>query len=123
MFFDNGNLTSKANKSIPSDVTTYTYSVENQLVSVESGPLAVSYTYDGLGRRIEKNVNGTITRYVYDNEDIIAEYDGTNTLQAKYLYGPGIDEPLQMQRGGQTYWYHVDGLGSITAFINRNLTK
>ncbi len=112
---DNGNLTVKTNKTVPTDITNYTYDVENQLVQVTSPmPQVTSYTYDGLGRRIEKNVNGTITRYIYDNEDIIAEYDDTNTLQANYLHGPGVDEPLRMERGGQKYFYHTDGLGSIT---------
>ena len=115
---DNGNLITKTNKSNPSDIVTYTYNVENQLITVVHGPSTVDYKYDGLGRRIEKNVNGTITRYVYDNEDIIAEYDGSNTLQAKYLHGPGIDEPIRMERGGQNYFYHADGLGSITAITN-----
>jgi RHS repeat-associated protein len=55
-----------------------------------------------------------VFRYVYDNEDIILEYDGTNTLQASYTHGPGIDEPLIMERGGQSFFYHTDGLGSIT---------
>ena len=120
---DNGNLITKTNKSNPTEVTTYSYDIENQLIQV-TGPTSqvTNYIYDGLGRRIEKNVNGTITRYVYDNEDIIAEYDGSNTLQAKYLHGPGIDEPLRMERGGQNYFYHADGLGSITVITNSSGT-
>jgi YD repeat-containing protein len=50
-----------------------------------------TYRYDGLGRRIEKVANGQTKRYVYDGEDILLEYDGANTLQAKYTHGPGID--------------------------------
>ncbi|MBI4356064.1 MAG: hypothetical protein HY597_06430 [Candidatus Omnitrophica bacterium] len=80
--------------------------------------MTATYAYDALGRRIEKNVNGAITRYVYDQEDILAEYDGTNTLQAKYTHGPGIDEPLIMERGSQAFFYHTDGLGSITAITD-----
>jgi YD repeat-containing protein len=108
-----------ANRLLDDGAYTYTYNIENQLIRVSgSSGNQVDYVYDGLGRRIEKDVNGAITRYVYDNEDIIAEYDGSNTLQAKYLHGPGIDEPLRMERGGQKYWYHADGLGSITAITN-----
>jgi len=62
-------------------------------------------------------VNGTITKYVYDNEDIIAEYDGNNQLIASYTHGPGIDEPISMTNG-QTYYYHADALGSIIAITN-----
>jgi RHS repeat-associated protein len=76
--------------------------------------MTVTYRYDGLGRRIEKNVNGVITRYVYDKEDILSEFNGSNSLIAKYTHGVGIDEPLIMERGGLSHFYQMDGLGSIT---------
>jgi RHS repeat-associated protein len=72
-----------------------------------------------LGRRIEKNVDGKITRYVYDNEDIILEYDGEGNLIAKYIHGPGIDEPIRMIRN-QVYYYIADALGSIKALVDRD---
>jgi RHS repeat-associated protein len=55
-----------------------------------------------------------ITRYLYNGSDPIAEYDGSGALQAKYLHGPGLGEPLAMVRGSNVYWYHGDGLGSVT---------
>jgi len=114
----NGNLTQKRNK-VNAEVTIYTYDAENKLIQVTNPQLQIlSYKYDGLGRRIEKNVNGTITRYVYDKEDILLEYDGANNLVARYTHGPGIDEPLIMERGGQSYYYHADGLGSITTLTD-----
>jgi RHS repeat-associated protein len=76
-----------------------------------------NYKYDGLGRRVEKeviSVGTTVTRYVYDNEDILLELDGSNTILARYTHGPGIDEPLIMEKGGQGFFYQADGLGSIT---------
>jgi RHS repeat-associated protein len=96
-----------------------THDAENQLVSVISDQGSViRYRYDGLGRRIEKNVNGKITRYVYDNEDIILEYDGEGNLIAKYIHGPGIDEPLMMERDGKIYYFIPDALGSIRALVD-----
>jgi len=110
----NGNLTSKTDKNT-SEVTTYTYDPEDQLVRIDfPDSTFAEYAYDGLGRRIEKDVSGAITRYVYDNEDILLEFDGFNVLQASYTHGPGIDEPLIMERAGQSFYYHTDGLGSIT---------
>jgi len=50
------------------------------------------------GRRIAKVVNGASTRFVYDNEDIVAEVDGTGGVPALYIHGPGIDEPLAIGR-------------------------
>jgi YD repeat-containing protein len=71
----NGNLIKKVDKAT-GKTTTYQYDAENQLISVisEQGSV-ISYKYDGLGRRIEKDVDGKITRYVYDNEDILLEYN------------------------------------------------
>ncbi len=35
-----------------------------------------------------------------------------------YVYGDSIDEVLTMTRGGSTYYYHYDGLGSVTDLTN-----
>jgi len=116
----NGNLTQKTFK-VSGNHTDYRYDAENRLIKVEefaagaTTPGAVSsYRYDGLGRRIEKVGNGMTRRYVYDAEDILLEYDGANALLARYTHGPGIDEPLTMTRGGVNYFYHQDGLGTVT---------
>ncbi|MFQ5857789.1 MAG: RHS repeat-associated core domain-containing protein [Anaerolineae bacterium] len=120
----NGNLGEQVSKAT-GERTVYTYNVENQLIRVEkftvagglSPVLTADYRYDPLGRRIEKAVTQagttTVTRYVYDNEDILLEFDGSNVVQARYTHGPGIDEPLIMLRGGQSFFYHADGLGSV----------
>jgi RHS repeat-associated protein len=84
--------------------------------------MSASYKYDPLGRRIEKNINETITKYLYDKEDIIAAYDGNNQLVAHYIHGPGIDEPIAMVRNSQSYFYHLDGLGSVTGITDTNGT-
>ncbi len=126
---DNGNLTSKEAKvtgacGAAGQLTEYDYDPENQLIEVRvNGTPVGSYRYDGLGRRIEKDASGAVTRYIYDNEDLLLEFDGANTLIARYTHGPGIDEPLIMERDLDTsgtfevteqFFYHVDGLGSVT---------
>ena len=117
---ENGNLIRKTLLAT-GNFTQYTYDAENRLTKVEefaagaSTPAAIStYRYDGLGRRIEKVGNGITRRYVYDGEDILLEYDGSNVLQARYTHGPGIDEPIAVTKGGSTFFYHQDGLGSVT---------
>ncbi len=123
----NGNLTSKTAKvagACTGGVTTYTYDAQDQLTRIDFPDLTfAAYRYDGLGRRIEKDVNGNTIRYVYDGSDILLEYDGSNALLARYTHGPDIDDPLMLERDldssgtfelTETFFYQIDGLGSIT---------
>lgn len=117
---DNGNLTRKTLLAT-GNFTSYTYDAENRLTKVEEfaagNPTASAtstYRYDGLGRRIEKVANGQTKRYVYDGEDILLEYDGANVLQARYTHGPSFDEPIAVTKESSTYFYHQDGLGTVT---------
>lgn len=57
---------------------------------------------------------------MYDNEDILLELDGSNNITARYTHGPGIDEPLILEKGGASFFYHADGLGSITEITNNS---
>ena len=112
----NGNLETKTSKAVPTDVTTYNWDAQDQLIQIDfPDSTASGYKYDGLGRRIEKNMNGTITRYVYDGTDILLEYDGTNTFLSRYSHGDQIDQPLAVQRAGVGFFYYQsDHQGSIT---------
>ncbi|MDO8446578.1 MAG: RHS repeat-associated core domain-containing protein [Deltaproteobacteria bacterium] len=119
----NGNLTAKIDGTT---IYSYSYDYENRLTKViktESSATTTSeYKYDPFGRRIEKKVTEsgttTTTKYVYDNEDIILEYDGSNSTGNRYIHGPGIDEPLAVINGKNTYYYHADALGSIVALTD-----
>ena len=112
----NGNLETKTSIATPTDVTTYHWDFQDQLTQIDfPDATSTTYKYDGLGRRIEKNVNGTITRYIYDGEDIVLEYDGTNTFVARYSHGDQTDQPLAVQRAGLGFFYYQsDHQGSIT---------
>ena len=125
----NGNLTQQTDQTDPTQVTRYTYDVENQLTRIDfAGGSMAQYRYDGLGRRIEKDVRGTVLRYVYDNEDLLLTMDGANALQAGLIHGPGIDAPLlllpdadrdgTLAHGEPTRRLLTDGLGSITAVVD-----
>lgn len=125
---DNGNLTRKT-LLVTGNYTQYTYDAENRLTQVQEfgagNPTAITtstYRYDGLGRRIEKVANGQTKRYIYDGEDILLEYDGSNALLARYTHGPGIDEPIAVTKAGSTFYYHQDGLGTVTELTDTNGT-
>jgi RHS repeat-associated protein len=84
--------------------------------------ITAEYTYDDSGRRIAKTFDGVVTsRYVYDGDSILAEYDGNGNLVRKYIQGAGIDQPVSMidvQHSSATYYYHYDALGNVVALSN-----
>jgi RHS repeat-associated protein len=59
-----------------------------------------------------------ITYYVYDEQNIIAEYDQNGKQTASYIHGPNIDEPLSAEIRNTRIYYHADGLGTITSLTN-----
>lgn len=102
-----------------SDGSRYRYDEEGRLtgVALPDGTRA-SYRYDPFGRRVEKEVNGTVTRYVYDGLHLAAEFDGQGHLTARYLHAPSLDHPLAMWRGGKWYFFATDRLGSVRALLD-----
>jgi RHS repeat-associated protein len=104
----NGNLTDDG-------INTYVYDYDNRLVSSTDLSLeTVSFEYDGFGRRVKKEVGGVATYFVYDGDQVIEERDMFGGLVASYVFGTGIDEMLIMFRDDQFYYYHYDGLGSVS---------
>ena len=85
---------------------------------------AISYTYDPAGRRIAKAYDDTtVVKYLYDGDHCIAEYDSSDQLLRKFIYGPGVDQPICMIEAadaGATYYYHFDGLGSVAALSDED---
>jgi RHS repeat-associated protein len=84
-----GNLTSSGPNG-------YTYSAENFL---KTGPGGATLAYDPLGRLHQTVGAGATTRFLYDGTDMIAEYNGSNALQRRYVHGPGSDEPIMWYEG------------------------
>lgn len=94
------------------------YDSENRLTSFSDAGVSASYAYDGRGRRIGKTVGSERREYLYDGQQLVAEYDGSGQLLARYTYGLGADEVLMQHRGPDTYYYHADPQGSIVAITN-----
>jgi RHS repeat-associated protein len=95
----------------------FAYDRQNRLTSASSASLSVNYAYDGRGRLVERRTSGSnneTNRFYYAGGQLIAEYNGAGVLQRKYVYGVGIDEILRLSSNGTNYYYHVDGLGSVT---------
>lgn len=117
----NGNLTQKTTST---ETTTYTWDFENKLIKVTTPVTTSEYAYDPFGRRIEKKTteNGTTntTKYFYDKQSILFDYDETGTIGNRYIHGPNIDEPLAVTIDKDKYYYHADGLGSIISLTDQS---
>ena len=116
----NGNLISRIEKASNAQ-TTYTYDAWQHLTQAVTPAHKLQYSYDALGRRTTRMVDGATVYYVYDGDDIIAELDADGKLINVYTNGPGIDEPLVMTKPGTgSFYYHADALGSIKAITDDN---
>ena len=102
-----GNLTGDASQ-------TYVWNAREQLVQIKNRAATVlsSFTYDALGRRQTKMVNGIGSGYVYDAMNIVQELSSTSVdnsaaanVRASYISG-GIDEVFAQQS-----WLQCDSRG------------
>ncbi len=109
----NGNL-------IYDGINNYNFDEINRLTSISNAQ--AGYEYDGLDRRISKTVGGVKIYFIYDGYHEIEERATSGVLVADYVFGNQIDEILTMDRGGSTYFYFTDGLGSVTNITDNSGT-
>jgi RHS repeat-associated protein len=90
------------------------YNQNNQLIRVEEDNLVLGdYTYNGLGQRMIKTVDGITTIFHYDlNGKLIAESLPDGTMTTEYLYMGKIRIAKVDVTTGNTYYYLNDRLGT-----------
>lgn len=123
----NGQLAQKVSK-ITGEKTEYLWNVEGKIIQTilmradNSLKAQIVNKYDPFYRRIARSSINNEKRYVYDNENIIIELRGNNSIEAIYLHGPGVDEPIAMVRdmnengsfeNSELFFYSRDHLNSI----------
>jgi RHS repeat-associated protein len=129
---NNGNQISRTTSNTDkSSINSWDF--ENRLIKSEQSKGAekrtVTFKYDPFGRRIEKKLTTIIKgitktatwNYVYDDDNISLEiYTNEAGIAEKtwYTHGTGTDEHLALERNGSNYFYHADGLGSITSITD-----
>ncbi len=108
----NGELSSK---TVGAQTTTYGYGALGNLLAVNlPDGSQIEYLVDGENRRVGKQVNGALVQgFLYqDKLNPIAELDGSGNVVARFVYGTKDHVPDYMVKGGVTYrWIH-DHLGS-----------
>jgi RHS repeat-associated protein len=130
----------------------YTWDAENRLIQIETRDIAynagiprqrLKFTYDYLGRRIQKTVENwsgsaytlSVSRkFIYDGWNMIAEYDalsGFNLLRT-YLWGLDLSRSLSDAGGvgglllihdwptGKEYQPAYDGNGNVLGLLRRS---
>jgi RHS repeat-associated protein len=73
--------------------------------------------------RLYQTAGAATTRFLYDGQEAIAEYNSSNALQRRYVFGPGLDEPIVWYEGSGTAdrrWLVADERGSIVAVTDGN---
>ena len=121
-----------ANGNVKDDGTLlFAFDYRNRITEVRlkaTNALVATYRHDALGRRVEKAVSGgATTRFVYDGQDVVEEYDGADVWQASYTFEDSIDSPRTMDRADLAdvdgdanttevlrFVYHQNALGSVT---------
>jgi RHS repeat-associated protein len=61
------------------------------------------------------------TRFLYDGDRLVMEYDGAGNVLRSYVHGPGTDEPLawyERSAGWAIRYFHADHQGSIVALAD-----
>ena len=109
---DDGNMIGKTEDGV---TTTYTYNIENRLVVVTTPTDTWTYTYDASGNRIASTHNGVTTNYVIDPVglgDVVAEFDSSGTLIARYDHGFGLLS--RTDSGGTSAYYTFNAIGSTS---------
>ena len=109
---DNGNLTDDG-------PTSYDWNARGELTSM-TGPTDASFAYDGLGRRTRATVEGDVTKFLHDGDNVVQELNNAGAVTATLLTGLGIDEVFSRTQDTTTSHFLTDALGSTIALTDAN---
>jgi len=91
--------------------------------------MTASFTYDGDGNRVEKTVNGTVTRYMVDGNNltgyaqVVEELDAANAVQVVYTYGLDLISQNRKNTDGWTKsYYGYDATGTTRMLFDESGT-
>ena len=98
-------------------VRTYSLDTLNGLDTLTS---RVGFGYDGWGRRVRKSTANATSRYVWDGDSLLAQFDTLGNSVAVYTYYPAMDNVasvLRHDRGDSTYYYVQDYSMNVLALL------
>ncbi len=124
--YDNvGRIKTRTHKD--NGLTTYTWDDRGYLIKLTKPGLNTSYTYNALGARTTKTVNGSLTKFVtapvFGMNHVLMEADASNNITRRYVYGGHqqlIQEPSPGNKDNDHFLLHGGSVGNITHAISRN---
>ena len=109
--------------------SSYTFTWQGrELIGAVKGSNTMSFSYNDIGLRISKTVNGVTTHYIYDGDLLLSEY--TDTQAIVYIYDANT-APIGFKYRSSSYendawdiyWYEKNLQGDIVAIYNKSGTK
>ncbi len=112
---NNGNLATETQDEDAS----YEYNAANNLTKITFADTNTNeYKYYPDGRRLStKDKAGNVTYFFYDGSNDLIETNNAGATQVRYTSN-GIDEWLGMQKSGNSYYYQLDGQGSVSKILD-----
>ena len=108
--------------------TEFSYNASNQLIKVTKSKTYKQeeyfYTYDALGRRINKTTPEQSINFFWNGDVLLSEQisntNGQESQSKIYLYEPDSFKPLAIIQDQQIYHYHLDHLGTPQELTHHN---
>jgi RHS repeat-associated protein len=87
-----------------------------------AGGDTVVYQYGPYGNRIRRTVrpSGSVTEYVYDRANLIAELSSSGSATLVFSYYPGIDAPRTVEIAGEMYHYLRETPNNVVGLLAAN---
>ncbi|MDN7134969.1 RHS repeat-associated core domain-containing protein [Pseudidiomarina terrestris] len=105
------------------DGWSYVYDAHNRLVAANGPDDTIALSYDATGRLTRTVHNGEVIDYLYDGDELVAEYSSSGTLLRRFIHGLGNDDPVIRYEGAGVNarrYLLADERGSIIAEMTGN---
>ena len=115
-----GNMTFNANGNVQ------VWDIDNHLKSVSNILPIATYTYDAMGRRLEKSViNQENTLFICHGQRVIEEYTATGSnpysLARSYVHGSYVDDIIcKVESDNTPLYYHCDRQYNVRGLTDAN---
>lgn len=91
------------------------YDAEGRLLKDSASPSwVITYAYDAMGRRTQKNIGTNIFNYTYSGLSKIEERDGTNSLLSRTVF-KGFLKPVKYEKNNSAFYFHQNEMNSVEA--------